>query len=274
MIEHSGVSEQGPVRTNNEDYIAHCCPPDAEVRAAKGYLFVVADGVGGDNAGEVASKEAAEKLIEGYYASQKPWARALQEAFGQANMHVHDLSHTSPEYRRMQTTLSAIALLNNQAFIGHVGDTRIYRVRGHEITQLTRDHSEVAELVRMQIITADEARHHPRRNIITRALGGDPFMQPEYHSIEVEKGDIFLLCTDGLWEPLTEREIAGIISTHPAHDSCRKLIDLAIERGTNDNLSIQVAKVVEWERHSEQNTPPVGLGEKILRIFRKSQKGA
>src|SRR5579863_1366589 len=101
MIEHSGASEQGPVRTNNEDYIAHCCPQDADVRAAKGYLFVVADGVGGSRSGEVASREAAEQLLAGYYESPKRWGRALQEAFGAANTHVYDLSHTNPEYRRM-----------------------------------------------------------------------------------------------------------------------------------------------------------------------------
>src|SRR5579863_7255797 len=108
MIEHSGASEQGPVRTNNEDYIAHCCPQDADVRAAKGYLFAIADGVGGNLAGEVASREAAEKLLEGYYGSSKRWGRALQEAFVQANLHVYDLGHSVPEYRRMSTTPSAI----------------------------------------------------------------------------------------------------------------------------------------------------------------------
>lgn len=270
MIEHSGFSEQGPVRANNEDFIAHCCPEEVDVRLSKGYLFAIADGVGGALAGEVACKEAADKLIDFYYNSPKVWGRALQEAFQQANLHVYDLSHSNPDYRRMQTTLSAVALMNDQAVVGHVGDTRIYQVRGREIQQLTKDHSEVEELVRMQIITREEARNHPRRNIITRSIGSEPFLQAQFRNIEVELGDIFVLCTDGLWEPVAEQEIVSTVTGRPTADACRLLLDLALERETQDNLSLQLVKVVEWERCVVRQAPPrLGLLHKALRIFGK-----
>src|SRR5947209_4331107 len=110
-LEHAGLSEQGPVRENNEDFIVHCSPPDAKVRSIMGCLFAVADGVGGNRAGEVASREAAQFLLQDYYAkSQKP-AKALREAFTAANLHVYNLSHSNPDYRRMETTLSVLCLV-------------------------------------------------------------------------------------------------------------------------------------------------------------------
>src|SRR3954454_16053293 len=165
-IEFAGLSEQGPIRENNEDFIAHHSPTEPDEGLRKGYLFVVADGVGGNRAGEIASSEATRTLIHSYYASTAKPQRALQEAFKRSNLHVCDMGLTYPEYRRMQTTLSTLSLVGDQAYIGHVGDTRIYRIRDNMIQQLTGDHSEVGELVRMALISAEEARRHPRRNII------------------------------------------------------------------------------------------------------------
>ena len=275
MIQYSGASEQGPVRTNNEDFIAHRSPEEDALRCARGHLFAVADGVGGGQAGEVASKEAAQTLINLYYSLPGTWGRALQEAFQKANEHVYDLGRSRPEYRKMQTTLSAIAVLNNEAIVGHVGDTRIYQVRDREIEQLTRDHSDVAELLRMRLITPDEARHHPRRNVITRSIGSEMLLQAQYRNIEVELGDHFVLCSDGLWEPIEDRELVHAVTRHsPAH-ACRTLLDLAIERGTSDNLSIQIIKVVEWERNGRPRVARKGgYLRKALRVFRKNQKGA
>ena len=268
MIEHFGISEQGPVRANNEDFILHSSPEDSAARLAKGHIFAVADGVGGNLSGEVASREAAEKLIACYNDSERRWGKAFQDAFQQANLHVYDLSQSRPEYRRMQTTLSAIALLNDQAIIGHVGDTRIYRVRNKKIEQITRDHSEVSELLRMNVITPEEARHHARRHIITKTVGGEPFLQPEYHSIIVELGDIFILCTDGLWEPVGEQEIAEAAGNYAPESACRRLIDLATARETADNLSIQIAKVTAWEgKPGESTTSRSNLLQKALGFF-------
>ncbi len=256
MIEHAGLSEQGPTRPNNEDFIACECPEEADGRASKGHLFVVADGVGGSMSGEVASREAANTLVKLYYESSRGVHKALLEAFRLANLKIYDLGQTVPEYRQMQTTLSAIALDGNHAVIGHIGDTRIYQIRRGEIQQLTKDHSEVAELMRMQIITPEEARTHHRRNIINRSIGSSPFLQADFRHVEVEIGDVFVLCTDGLWEPVTDAEIAAIASEAPPAVACRRLLDLAIGRETSDNLSIQVVKVVEWERNAAGNARP------------------
>lgn len=246
-LEYAALSEQGPVRENNEDFLAHASPPDSENGLSKGWLFTVADGVGGNRAGEVASQQASQKLIEIYYNLSRPPEKALRDAFKQANLHVCDMGHTNPEYLRMETTLSAIGLIANQLYIGHIGDSRIYRVRDQEIVQLTSDHSEVGELVRMRLITAEEARHHPRRNIITRSIGSDLLVQVDFRSDPIQVGDTFVLCTDGLWEPVEDSDMVAAINQYTASEACRQMVDLALARGTADNLSIQVIKVVKLD---------------------------
>lgn len=245
LLDHAGLSEQGPVRDNNEDFIAAQVPVDASIQEQKGYLFAIADGVGGNRAGEVASQQSTQKLLELYYAGGKNPATALHRAFKQTNLHICDLGMSIPAYRRMATTLSAIALVGGQVHIGHVGDTRIYHIRGSNVQQLTRDHSEVGELVRMQILTAEEAQSHPRRHIITRSIGSDLMTQIDFRSEVIQAGDSFVLCTDGLWEPLSTNEIAEVVLGAAATEACRQLVALALERGTDDNLSVQVIKVVE-----------------------------
>src|SRR5262245_27543548 len=125
-LDYAGLSEQGPVRDNNEDFIASQVPSEPAVQDQKAFLFTIADGVGGQRAGEVASRQGAEKLIELYYASKKNPSAALQRAFKQTNLDICDLGMTNPLYRRMATTLSALALVGDRVYIGHIGDTRIY----------------------------------------------------------------------------------------------------------------------------------------------------
>lgn len=267
-LDFAGLCEQGPVRPNNEDFITHCCPAEENGVPGRGALFVVADGVGGSRAGEVASKEAAERLLQYYYVSSRKARRALQDAFTQSNLHVYDLSLTHAEYRRMQTTLTGLLLVGHTAHLGHVGDSRIYRVRGGAIEQLTNDHSEVGELVRMSIITAEDARHHPRRNVITRTIGGELLLKPDFRVEPLETGDIFVLCTDGLWEPVEEDVIAEIASSYPAEEACRRLIDLAIDRGATDNISIQTIKVLGLgPRPPETDGNKQGLLRRAIRLI-------
>lgn len=248
MIEYAGRCEQGPVRPNNEDFIAQQVPSDDELRLRRGMLFVIADGVGGSRAGEVASRVATEQLIEHYYGSRRQPRRALADAFKQSNLQVYDLGLSNPEYRRMETTLTALALMGDQAVIAHVGDSRIYRVHATNVEQLTNDHSEVGELVRMQLISVEEARHHPRRNIITRSIGNDLLLKVDVRSVPVAPDDIFVLCSDGLWEPVGMEEIAECVTLLPPDAACQRLVDLAIERDTCDNVSVQVIKVLGWEQ--------------------------
>lgn len=243
-IEFGGLSETGPVRVHNEDFAGQLCPDDPSVRAQKGCLFVVCDGVGGSEAGEVASREGVQTLLKFYDedASARP-DRALKNGFEAANLRVYDLG-TQARYKRMKTTMAALLLVGDSAHIGHIGDTRIYLLRGTELRQLTRDHSEVQELVRLQIISSDEARHHPRRNIITRSLGAELMLQADFRVEKVLAQDIFLLLTDGVWEPLEDAVLSQVLAAHSPAQACAELVRLAIESGSSDNLSAQVVRVI------------------------------
>ena len=243
-IEFGAVSETGPVRAHNEDFVGHFVPDDAAERDAKGCLFLVCDGVGGSEAGEVASRECVQTLLK-YYGddtSSRP-DRALKTGVEMANMRVFDLGQANRR-SKMKTTLAALLLVGESAHLGSVGDTRIYLLRGGELRQLTRDHSEVEELVRLGIISRDEARHHPRRNIITRALGGELMIQADFRVEKVEVGDVFLLLTDGIWEPLEDAVLTQVLAGHSPPQACAELLRLAVEGGSSDNLSAQVVRVV------------------------------
>jgi len=257
MIDHAGSSARGQVRSRYEDFIASHIPSDDAVRARKGSLFAVADGVGGSEAGDVASREAALTLIQCYYESEQRPEKALRKSFQRINHHLFDLSHGGPGgngFTRTETTLTGFVLVGDQVHVGHVGDSRVYRIRPErdEIVQLTRDHSEVAELARMGVLTADEARRHPRRNIITRSLGSQFAVNADFRTETVSPGDVFILCTDGLWEPVDEKEMIAIVRENEAEEACTQLIQLALHRETTDNLSVQIVKVLELEERATE----------------------
>ncbi len=153
-LESSGLTDAGPYRDTNEDSIGCFAPADALALQRKGYLYVVADGLGGHNAGEVASSSAVARLGEEYFSPSNHTRiePALRQAVQAANLRIHELATQHPEYRSMETTLSAIAIAGVQAYVAHVGDTRIYHWRAGNLTQLTSDHSEAAELVRLRIL--------------------------------------------------------------------------------------------------------------------------
>ena len=145
----------------------------------------------------------------------------------------------------MGTTATAIVLLANQLLYAHIGDSRLYRVRGQEITRLTRDHSYVGRLFENGVISAEEAETHPQRHILTAALGTGPEFTPDSpeHPIPLETGDTLVLCTDGLWGPLTEPEIQQAVKENPPVEACRILIELTRDRGGPDNITLQVLRV-------------------------------
>lgn len=244
-VNHAGTSEQGNVRFKNEDAIAHTIPDDLATINVKGHLFIIADGVGGTGAGDVASSEAVKIVTDTYYSTNARPDKCLKNAFQKANLHVFDLGIEKHKLR-MQTTMSAIAIVGATAYISHVGDTRIYRVRtSNRIEQITQDDSEVAELVRMHILNPENAKHHPRRNIITRSIGSEPVVKVASIKISIEPGDKFVLCTDGLWEPIEDLEIADIVANNDEELACSKLIKLALDRQATDNLSLQIINVLD-----------------------------
>ena len=236
------ISDVGNVRSQNEDRGRFVRPGDAETRARKGVLVLVADGMGGHHAGDVASTTAADVVSERYYASDAPPQSALEDAFRHANARIRSAAADGRD--GMGTTCTALVLRGGQAVWAHVGDSRLYRRRRGRIERLTTDHSVVAELVADGVLTEDEARHHDQRNVITRALGiaeavevtpGGP--QP------VEVGDTFVVVSDGLYDLVTDLEIAAVLEGGRAWDAAHALVEQAKARGGHDNVTVAVVRV-------------------------------
>ena len=201
-------------------------------------VFAVADGMGGHLAGEVASRMAIEAVQRMAQENACPGIAALREAV--ASAHETILAHAQDhiECAGMGTTLSVLWLGVNYAYIAHVGDSRIYRLREGSLTQITQDHSLVEELVRAGLITREQARTHPRRNIITRALGTHGENEPDLLVTDVRDGDLFLLCTDGLTGMVTDEEIERVLRENGMETAADTLLSLALDAGGRDNVTL------------------------------------
>jgi serine/threonine protein phosphatase PrpC len=243
------VSDAGKVRSHNEDYAAAYAPTTPDDSWDRGPLWVLADGMGGHAAGEVASRLASETLVRDW-ASGSPAApaTALRNGVRSANTAVCDAGLESGN-RGLGTTLCALTLAGSEALIANVGDSRAYRVRDRECTQLTTDHSRVAEMLRMRMITPEQAAVHPARSMLTRSLGADIMVQVDLVKEAVRKEDTFVLCSDGLWDVVARTdiaEVAGAIGTEavptPAA-AARHLVETAIGRGTTDNVTAVVVRI-------------------------------
>ena len=268
-LEAGGRTDAGPHRETNEDSIGCFAPPDPHALERKGYLYVVADGLGGHNAGEVASSTAVAMLGEEYYSPSNHTRiePALRQAVQAANMRILELTHRHPEYRSMETTLSAIAIAGAQAYVAHVGDTRIYHWRSGHLTQLTTDHSEAAELVRMRILKPERVREHPGRNALTRTLGGRLIPRPDYLRQPVQAGDQFAMCSDGLWSEVEDDEIAEVLSAYGPAEACHELLQRALARECRDNVSVQIVRVLSVAL----STPSMGRNGWLSSIFQRGQ---
>jgi PPM family protein phosphatase len=256
ILESASASHPGLVRPENEDALAARLPEDGGPAAAKGALFGVADGVGGSAAGEVASREALDTLVGEYYSPRAPHRveQALRQATQAANLRVFHLAHGPQiELHGMQTTLTALVLAGAQAYLAHAGDSRAYLLRGGTLTQLTGDHSEAAELLRLRLITPQQARDHPRRSVLTRTIGSNILLRPDFSRLAVRAGDRYVLCTDGLWSELDGETLIRVAGGPPAA-ACEELIDLACRHGGGDNMTLQVIRVVEPDPAPEPAT--------------------
>lgn len=218
----------GKTRKQNEDA--------AWMDEAKG-VFAVADGMGGHLAGEVASRmaiEAVQRMAKG-----SADIAAMREAVNSAHEAILAHAKANPACAGMGTTLSALWKCGRYAYIAHVGDSRIYRYRGGELEQITQDHSLVEELVRARIITREEARQHPRRNIITRALGTPGDNAPDMLAADRQKGDVWLLCSDGLTGMVPDEQIAETLADEKNLDAAAdSLLRQALEAGGRDNVTL------------------------------------
>jgi len=234
VAEHFEKSDTGRARRANEDNFFARAP-----------LFVVADGMGGAQAGEVASRLAAETfsvgLPEGGTSEERLVARVLE-----ANARIHKLSTEDRERAGMGTTLTAAYLDGEELAVAHVGDSRAYLWRDGELTRLTRDHSLVDELVRRGKLTEEEAAEHPQRSIITRALGPEPDVEVDTRTYRAQAGDVLLLCSDGLTSMISEQLIAGILRGAEGLEAAgRELVDAANAAGGRDNITVVLFRLEE-----------------------------
>jgi PPM family protein phosphatase len=236
------LSHPGLVRAENEDSVLYCLPRAGS--SARGFqlLAIVADGMGGHAAGEVASAMATRTLGTLCYDEQKPAAPALAGAFEAANQLIYEHSVTNPECSGMGTTCTAVVLRDGCAWLAHVGDSRAYIVRDGQIYQLSEDHSLVAELVRDGTMTREEAATSPERNVILQALGTKPAIEPQIFSdgLPVRAGDVIVLCSDGLTDLVEDATIQATVTTLPPFDACESLINAALAAGGHDNVSVGV----------------------------------
>ena len=241
IIEQAGRTDVGRQRSANEDSLV-VSPP----------LFAVADGMGGARAGEVASAVAVE-AVEGAKESSEPAEAQLASIVREANRRIYDLAVADESRRGMGTTLTLVKVHDEEISIAHVGDSRAYRMRDSALSQLTRDHSLVAELERSGQITAEAAEHHPQRSIITRALGPEPDVEVDTYTLSGRDGDLFLICSDGLTSMISDDEVTSILRSSASLDEAAEALVLAANQsGGKDNITVILFRLGEDEGGAEQ----------------------
>ena len=246
-----GMSDIGRKRPHNED--AYLCDD-------KLGLYVVADGVGGHAKGEVASQESVEQVqswvraervqIEGFVKEPTPdrlyrVRRLLESAVQQACYMVFGMAELDPEHKGMSTTISALLVAGSTGFIAQVGDSRVYLMRQDEVMQLTEDHTLINYKLKHGLITEEEARKAPGKNVITRAVGHRDYVEVDTTHCQVVAGDRFLLCSDGLHGYLQDKEIPPLLGLDPLADAARQFIGLANARGGRDNITAVIVAATE-----------------------------
>lgn len=239
------LSDRGCIREVNEDCGRFVRPTDSAVLSRKGILIIVADGMGGHSAGEVASGMAVDTISRSYFESEGNPADSLKAAFTEANSRIYEAAKSNEKLEGMGTTCTALVVQNNSALAAHVGDSRLYLIRGGEIYLMTEDHSAVMELVKLGIISMEQARHHEDKNVIVRALGTAPQVEVSMweNPLEVREHDQFVLCSDGLTDLVEDKEIKGaVLSANDNHSACENLIHLAKKRGGYDNITVGILK--------------------------------
>lgn len=235
-------TDKGKKRGRNEDCLF--VMPQEEI-------YIVADGVGGQNSGELASSMAVKIIAE--YIKEKPLhgiadeeelKRYFMDCMTRANQAIYQTAQLSPENAGMATTVVLLHLSNGSAYFVNIGDSRAYIYRDGQISQITEDHTYVNELVKGGSITKAQAEFHPQKNMITRALGGDEKVLPDFYRLDTSKNDIIVLCTDGLYGELSEEEICGMAAAANSMSALsRKLVQRANGHGGNDNITVICLKI-------------------------------
>jgi protein phosphatase len=248
----ASATDPGMIRSHNEDSIA----ADPSIG-----LAVLADGMGGYNAGEVASGIAVQLLKEEMrrvLAAEAPWTpdpqggqplaeKMLREHAAKANTAIYQAAQSQPQYAGMGTTLVLALFFDNRVTVAHIGDSRLYRLRGDSFEQVTRDHSLLQEQIDSGMISRDEARFSQNKNLVTRALGVDPEVDAEIHTYDVLPGDLYLLCSDGLSDMVSDEEIHAAVDSLKANlqVAADQLVQLANDNGGRDNVSVIAIEVLD-----------------------------
>lgn len=257
------LTDVGRKRPHNEDNMAYVIPKDPQVMARKGALFIVADGMGGHAAGEVASEIAVDTVSKVYYQDDSDDAAvSLLHAIKRANALIHQRAAENMMRSGMGTTCVAAVFRGGTAYIANVGDSRSYLVRRGVIKQVSQDHSWVEEQVRAGLLTRDQARSHAQRNVITRCLGTQPDVEIDIFSERLEEGDSMVLCSDGLSGLVPDEELGQIVDQYLPQESVYHLVERANENGGSDNITAVVVRVQEvgWDPPSSSMPRPVGVG--------------
>jgi serine/threonine protein phosphatase PrpC len=262
------LTDVGRARPHNEDYVDFYVPPDPRQLARKGAMYVVADGMGGHQAGEVASQGAVELAIGQYYSgTTHDVGTGLVRAFRAANQQIYAQAQSDPSKGGMGTTLVAAVILGRKVYVANVGDSRAYLINRQGITQITEDHSWVEEQVRAGLLTPEQARRHPQRNLVTRALGSKPAVEVDLFEGEIGAGDALLLCSDGLTGRVEDHELAAMVQEHPPHQAAKLLVNLANERGGNDNITVLIVSAQEEPATVKAPVLPPAPAAKAARKF-------
>jgi PPM family protein phosphatase len=244
-VEHAALSDIGLRRSNNQDSFTVVPAKSGDLWEQRGHLFMVADGMGAHAAGELASKMACDAVPLTYQKLlDEPPPLAIRKAIEDANGRIHSRGQANLDFRGMGTTTSVLLLLPQGALVAHVGDSRVYRLRGSRIEQLSFDHSLVWEMMATGKLREEEVPGYIPKNIITRSLGPAAHVEVDLEGPwPVAVGDTFLLCSDGLSGQVTDEEIGAILSAFNPDEAVRVLIDLANLRGGPDNITVIVARV-------------------------------
>lgn len=252
-------TDQGRVRSNNQDFVAWKEPADAEEEARNGWLYILADGAGGMDAGEVASQYATERTLRHYLDGPETadWSERLHGAMQTANTELRELSARKDKNSRMATTMVATVVHDSQAHVANVGDSRAYLWREGGLQQITKDQSLVAKLLDEGAITAEEAAKHPRKNVILYSLGSEREPQIDLYDLALQPDDRLLVCSDGLTRHVSDEEIGLVLGQQEPEEATETLVNLANERGGEDNVSVGVLHFQPPSRSSEGSSPKV-----------------
>jgi protein phosphatase len=259
-----GVSETGNVREENQDAIYYSDASDTSEKQT-GFLFGIADGMGGFANGSIASKAALETLFETYEEIGKSVTKQkMKVAIQNANLRVYQEARRLAA-GRMGTTLTCVHISGSEMMIGHVGDTRAYLVRNNTIQCLTNDHTRVAELIRMNLLPPEKARTHSQRSVLDRCLGIGLFVQPDIFTVKAFEDDIILLCSDGVWAVIEDDELLRMtLEVQNISQLPRVIIDKALELQSDDNVSCMAIHLQKLGSSAKKHA-----GEEVKSIFSK-----